>query len=373
MTNDYKDNINRHDLGQGKEYIEPFVPTTTMSNYSNLKIISEGYYEFISFDDDDYYNEKELHGIMNYSGKEIVPPYFDSIITANYENSIYFIGRTENQFYLYDQKGNSIEWNLLQCCGVTQIYKFKMDDKEISISNHGEIIIPPLYDKIENIGFKLGWFKVQKNNLWGIWNNNGELLPPKYDNIYYEVHRLCSFKNYYELNGDVYEKHDLCNELNGIILKEGNRLGFIDYSEKIIIPKYQDIKIIDSNYLAVKIANKWGIINHDEEIIIMPQYKEFDFSDNIFIVQKDNSYGCINIKNEIILPFIYNIIIGDYYNEKLHARIENKKFVFDFNGEIISEANIVNCLSKGYEKFRTAIEYDSRNINLFTDEENTII
>lgn len=346
------------------ESIEPL----KANDYSNFRVISEGFYEFITFDSDDYYKNTELHGVIDCYGGEIVPPYYDFIAPVNYENLIYFIA-IKYGVYLYDQKGNSTEGVLLQYCGPNQYYKFKIEDnKEILISVNGEIIIPPLYDNIEDIGFKFGWLKVKKNNLWGIWKNDRELIKPKYDDIFHEEHKLLlPNKIYYELNGDAYGFHN--NNLHAIILREKDKLGIIDCSEKFILPKYQGIQIIDSGYLAIKETDKWGVINRDEEIIIPPQYEEFDFDflANIFIVQKEGSYGCINIKNEIIIPLIYNNIICDCDNEKLYARKKDKQFVFDFKGKIISESNLVNYLYTGYEKSKIALEYDSRNINLFDE------
>lgn len=368
MIDDYKSIKSEHNLEQGKEPLKSFVPITYMSNSSNFKVISEGFYEFISFDDDDYYNKNERHGVIDCSGREIVPPYFDYIVSVNYESSIYFIGISENKSYLYDQKGNSIEWELLQSCGFSQIYKFKIGNKEISISNHGEIIIPPLYDNIENIGFKFGWFKIQKDNLWGIWKNDFELYPPIYEEIYCE--ELNGFLSHrYETTGDAFSENSLDNIIHGIKIKQKGKIGIIDYSERFLAPKYEDIKIISDNCFAIRLFKKWGIIDSDEKIIITPKYEELIFEDEIFIVKKGNAYGCVNIKDEIIIPFIYDLILNDN-NGVLWAKKDNKRYKLETDGTIVSETIFIKDYSLGYDELEMVFEHDSCNINLFTDFEH---
>ena len=351
---------------QNKELSDIFIPQELIFKFANLKIVSEGYYQFSSFSDDDYYNEHELYGISDQFGNVIVAPYFDDILSIKYNDNIYFITIIHEgiygieESYLYDQNGNEIDlitlrggFGYLNGCYISKIYKFKIDNNYMLISNNGKIIIPPLYDEVENLESPF-WFKVKKNNLWGIWKENSELHPPIYNDIYLDY--SYTLKTY------------------GIIIKEKEKFGFTDFSGNFIKPQYEKIETFDDNYLAIKELNRWGIINRKKETIILPQYEKIIYGGKLFIAQKNFFYGCVNHKNEIVIPFIYDQILYDHniYDdyETLWAKRKNKIYKLKIDGTIVSESIFIKDYSLGYNELEIVLEHDSKNINLFTDIEH---
>lgn len=358
--------------------INSFGKTIIPSYFTDIKPFKECYFLVLNTVVMDIDDTREVWGLYDIFGNEILLPMWESISFITYQDQLFFITYltdyvkhkdftgeyfvTEKRYFLFDQNGNAFIIKEIQTENCDNIaFKCKFKDKYMVFSNSNNIIIPPLYDEIEDLGYKYGWFKIKKNNYSGIWGDNKEICPPIYEEIIYDD----LFLSYPIKNYDRYSQH----ELNTIKIKHENKFGTIDRSGNLIQPEYQDIEIISEDYIAIKMQNKWGIINCKKEIIISPQYEEIKFEDDIFFVKKGTTYGCVNIENEIVIPFVYDLILPDInYFGVLWARKGNKRYELKTDGTIVSESIFIKDYSLGYDEWETIFEQDSCNVNLFSDK-----
>lgn len=302
-------------------------------------------------------------GVCEEQGTMIIAPIWDSIHTVAYFEENFIITTkilkniyTFNDKYecsLFDTRGNEIPTKELQDNISEVLFKFSYNDKEGVLSNLHGIVIPPLYDKVEDIGFKFKWFKIKQNEFWGIWRQEAELYPPKYNNIFLEEHEFSWISN--------------DRELNIIKIEMNNKWGIIDFRERFIEPKYEDVQPIWYDFIKVKDSGKWGLANTNGDVITPLLYDEIIFANvNLFIAKMDDKYGCINFRNELIIPFSYDLILSDKDGD-LHAKKDIEHFCFDDEGNFLRKMNIIKDYSLGYDRFEFALEQDCENINLFVD------
>ncbi len=178
-------------------------------------------------------------------------------------------------------------------------------------------------------------FPIKVNNKWGLINANGDvILNPIYDAI-------GEFKQYGY----------------AVMQREGN-VGMLNSAgTEIILPQYDDIKVLDSTLIAVmtneewKVVNlngkvilnngyerirvweggflgymqngKWGIVNHEGIDICLPSFDGIRFMENgYFQTQTENLVGLLGIDGTIILDPIadkievFNDQLFFYQNEK---------------------------------------------------------
>lgn len=159
-------------------------------------------------------------------------------------------------------------------------------DRYGAIDVKNSIKIPFTFESLENDGVVI---RGKKNELWGLYDNEGnELIPHRYDKLY-----------------------RFSEGLIGAVLE--NKVGFIDTHDNIIIPfKY-----------------------------IYSEYNEPIFSDGVACVLSHDengkeAYGYINHFDKIITPFCYDYSVTMKYNaiENItseyneYGRIDYKKVVF---------------------------------------------
>lgn len=95
----------------------------------------------------------------------------------------------------------------------------------------------------------------------------------------------------------------------GMILAElGNKHGYIDINQKIIVPfEYDDIDLFNHELASVKKNGKYGFINRKGKIVIPLQFEDetYFYKTGLALVKKNNLYGFINKKGKEIIPIIY--------------------------------------------------------------------
>lgn len=133
----------------------------------------------------------------------------------------------------------------------------------------GNVKIPFIYDKIENIRYSSGdKFYVCKQGKWGMVNIKNEILASfEYDSIdYHWVHQ------------------------NNIIVKKNNKWGLLDTTNRVMLPvEYDSIKYYDGVFLVKK--GKWGLAN--KEGVLLMDFRANNKNDiyysGVFIVLKENN------------------------------------------------------------------------------------
>lgn len=189
-------------------------------------------------------------GIINLNNEIIIP----------FENNEFFNGIFENQ---NDRKNQ----------GIT---KFKGGNYKYGcIDSTGKTVIQPIYDEIE---FNENFFKVKKNDLWGLLNHQGNII--------------------------VDVKYDWPPSINNGIITIYENLKITLYDSigtKLNNQKYDFVGNRKDNFIVVKYENKYNYINHHG----IEQFKNsfqnaFPFENNWASILIDNKAYLLNMQGKMI-------------------------------------------------------------------------
>jgi hypothetical protein len=104
------------------------------------------------------------------------------------------------------------------------------------------------------------------------------------------------------------------DEKGMIFAEKGNKYGYIDIHEKILVPfEYDDLTLFSEELACVKKKGKFGFINRNGKVVIPVQYENETYFQKAGVarVKKNNYYGFINKKGKEVIPIIYkNANIG---------------------------------------------------------------
>lgn len=255
------------------------------------------------------------YGLIDYSGKEILPTEYDSI--------------------------EALE-------GVKNSIVITKEEKLGLCNNKGDIIIEPQYKEIKSVGddYRNGYVVVNSDNKYGLIDFTKQvILEEKYE----EVKTVVGTNLY--------------------VVKEEGKLKIINKDlETLVENKFDDVKQINGENLVFVKNKKYGIMNIAGQIRTKAEYDNIEYIfDNYYIAKKSDKYGIINIENENILPFEYEKISyrkeADFIEvEKKNAEfteILNNKFEKQLEG-IITEVNT----DKEYIRVRIGDEYKYYNFKL---------
>ena len=292
---------------KGKEIIKDYDKVEAILNYDKNEKISYEKTAFVVQKDGKY-------GLVNYSGKELLAPTYDSIKALyGVENSL-----------LIEKEG-----------------KFGICTSE------GTIIIDPIYKMVEKIGDdnKNGYIVVNEENKCGIIGfDKGIILDTQYD----EIKGVC---------GD-----------NIYAVKENDGFVLINKSgEKIIDNEFEDIVSINKDLVVVVKDGKCGVVNISGETKIDFKYDALTYTNgNYFIARQDENYGVVALDGSEALPInSINItyvsqgdfIIADYTeNGSLISKVYDSNYNEKLKG-VVSEINS----TKGYIRIYKDNEYKYYN------------
>lgn len=353
-------------------------------------------------------------GVIDENGDEIIAPsYEEMIIIPNNKNDIFLC--------TYDVDYDTGE------------YKTKaLNSKDEEIFNqYSKIEAVENQDENNNLWYENNILKVQKDNKWGIIDNQGkEIVPVEYDSI----SALKGIKNALLVQKDgkygiiddegkiiIDTKYEEISNLGkdnkeGYIVKDETGLyGIIDYSKNSVLEnKYQEIEKVYGNDLyvvsqdgkqklirksgeeiltkgfeqitailkekdkgVIYISNgKYGIMSLDGTNILKAQYDNLiEAKENIFIATKNGKQGIIDINGEEKVPFNYTSIIydekGDIYiaeNEQFNSDIMNNQFEIKQSGILIE-----NNTEDGYFELRKDDKYVYYNFKFEEKEVKDIL
>ncbi|MCI4670512.1 MAG: WG repeat-containing protein [Bacteroidia bacterium] len=138
---------------------------------------------------------------------------------------------------------------------------------------------------------------------------------------------------------------EVLNE-NLIYVKEGNKIGFINFNGKEIIPvEFDAVKSFSEDILPVNkgaiekdyesVGGKWGFWNREGKEIIPIKYEDAQiFREGLAPVKLNGKYGFINLNDEVILDFKYED--AKPFREGFAAvKIEGKWGFIDKKGNIV--------------------------------------
>lgn len=345
-----------------------------------------------------YTNEK--WGVIDQTGKIIVEPTYDEIITipdtktdlficvydVDYTNDTYktkvIDSKNKEKFTGYDlvevienKDSNNILWY------EEDVLRVKKDNKYGLIDYNGKEILPTEYDSIEALEGVKNSLIIKKEEKIGLCDNQGNIIiEPEYKEIkaigddYKNGYVVINSDNKYGLVDFTkqviletkYEEVKPVVSSNMYIVKEDGKLKVIDKDlETLFENKFDDVKQLNSENIIFVKNKKYGIMNTKGEITTKAEYDNIEYIfDNYYIAKKSGKYGIIDVNNEKIVPFDYEKISyrkeADFIEvEKKDAEsteILNNRFEKQLEG-IITEVNI----EKGYIRIRTNDEYKYYN------------
>lgn len=254
------------------------------------------------------------YGIINLSGKELLPCEYDEIIAIS---------------------------------GIENALKILKDGKYGVCDNEGKIILKPEHADIINLGKdnKSGFIVKNAEGKYGIIDFSANLvLDTKYDEI---------VKVY---GNDLYVVKQAGKQV--LVNKEGTEVLTSGFDEIVEILKNVE------NGVIYKKDNKYGVMKTNGEVTVEAIYQELKESKSgIFIAKKDDKYGVIDLEKNQKVEFKYNSM---YYNEKADLYIGED---VNFNNEIIDNTYSIKLAGilvdldteKGYLSLRQGEDYKYYN------------
>lgn len=280
---------------------------------------------------------KDRHGMVNYSGKEIIPPEYDNIEYQEYmgeSGGAYYIVKQGMKYGVFDVHGNIIiplQNNKLDVIpsGQGPFFVYENQTRKGIIDIYNNIIIKPVYDYVdydERRGDKNGksFFKACSESGCDIF----DILGNKIFSININSHDILQLnENYYAVNipynddkgekvyifdnkGKKTAKIDNARILSALSDKyilfaglspEGHHgLGVANYKGNIIMHPRKDVsnisRVSDNGLIKYSKQAKYGIIYNDK-IILEPEYKKiYFFRGHVMILnhEQDEKYYYIS-------------------------------------------------------------------------------
>jgi len=287
-----------------------FAENINFGDYYNCSDFSEGYACVKVSSDSNYFfidkNERDV---------------FDRSFTAASSFSE-GLACCQNEKYRYgyiDKSGNDkIPFSFQYASDFSEgLASVTINDKYGYIDNSGKEIIPIEFDEIFN--FIGEYAKVNINGMYGIIDNKGKLIIP----AIYESIKHCAYDFFIVQKKEYY----LCKNW-----------GVIDVNDNIILPfGFDEITLLNNNFIKVSIKKKIGLYNHNFEELFLPKYDILtDFRNNLSMVKLNGHWGLIDNKGEEVVSPKYDEI-SDFVDGIARVKLHNWDFDFiDKNGNNIT-------------------------------------
>jgi hypothetical protein len=322
-------------------------------------------------------------GVLNNSGKEIIPVNFSQIISD--DEVIYTRNHGKHgKWSLFDYYGyrkTKIKYDSVRPISEGRI-SIKRNGKWGFIDRYGVEVIPPIFDEVNkfNDGLAMVTFYgedgiIDRAGKWivtpaliDIWAHDNNTLLGKVNGQYqikkFNGELVYFTRNHLEMTSTgfierdsagvilrkiswtgTYEYYNTENKIvmaggSGLLIfKENGKYGFRDQQHRIIIAnRYEAVKPFHQRMAAIKINSKWGFINLDEEIMVQPRYDSVGhFIGHACITKKNSLFGVINLKGEEIIPNQYQQI-APLGSGQFRVQKNGKWGVLDENGAMVIHA-----------------------------------
>ena len=260
-------------------------------------------------------------GVINEFGKEVIKIEYDTLEhpKRDYIESSTFVARKNNYFILFDEKGKKVADKIkgYSFDRVTiqnknkSVYQIQnLSGQYGVIGDNGEVLIPIIYDEIDEFrGDSVT--AVKSKNKSGLIKSNNEIV--------------------YPINNDWILRD---KNLDFYIVKKDNKAGIINKSFLPVLGfNYQDITPCHynpKNLFIAKKNDKFGVIGLRGNIIIPFEYDElsnwveYGPGANYHFITKDKKKGLITIQGKNVIPPVYDKLL--FINNQTIILVKNKKF-----------------------------------------------
>jgi len=146
-------------------------------------------------------------------------------------------------------------------------------------------------------------FPIKVNNLWGLMDEQGELLiRPRYE-------AMGEFKKF-----------------GYAIIQQKKMVGVInEFGREVIPPGYQDLKILDSTLFAVMVAEDWMVINLEETVVLKKGYERVQIWEKKYLAYRQNGkWGVRSITGDPIIAPEYedlSYLQNGYFQSSTNKKI----------------------------------------------------
>lgn len=292
-------------------------------------VIVEPVYKYVGQFKDGYcvvYNDDMKCGIINRTGREVVPAVFDE---ATLPNEGMLRVRNGNLWGFFDTTGHkAIDFQYRTVSDFNEGLAVANDDSDSSTVKYGYInkenrfVIPAKFEFA--MTFNEGFAVVKNYDRYGMIDRKGnEVMPCKYIGVSGMIDGRCfaydvetelaaMFDNKMkQLTDFKYSEIPYYSE-DFYIARMGGHYTYLDKKGRERFGLFEELSGFFEGYSMVKQNGKYGIINRKGKIILPIEYDnsgwramEYIFSENLAMVEKDNKYGFVNKQGEIVIPIIY--------------------------------------------------------------------
>ena len=223
------------------------------------------------------------YGYIDETGKEVIPCIYDDV--NDFSEGMARV-KKDGKWYYIDTVGEKIGMNRMQndfVEGLARAVRYDSihDDKWGYKDEYGNVVIPPIYDRVND--FSEGLASVEKGRKYGYIDKTGkEVIPFIYDSALDFSEGLASVE------------------------KDG-KWGYIDTTGVEVIPFTYDYAGDFSSGLApVKKDGKYGFIDKTGKLVIPCEYDNtWSFSEGLVHVEKGGKHGFIDKTGKVVIPCKY--------------------------------------------------------------------
>jgi len=334
-----------------------------------------------------YYAKSETrYGLINSSGKFILPMIYKSVFSAG-EPGVYEVKDTMDKAALFDANSQrfiteavfyeierfseglaivkkpmqpyGFQWGAVDAKGNIVIpaeyeylgslkeglMNFKKDGKLGFMDKNMQVVIPTMYYNYADFSNGLAVAKAAETGKVGyIDKKNIFVIPAKYEdaNGFYKGYAVVARKKSYTSGGAGKPSITTPGEML-LIDKEGKELTPSPYDN---ISLYND-----GGLFVVTKDKKKGVIDSTGKLLLPVEQKEAssDYNGNIIFRAQDDKYGMINNKGDVIMKPEYEYIASALY-DKMYFKKDGRYAVMDKNRKIIIPADSALSISRGKKR-----------------------
>ncbi len=278
------------------------------------------------------YQKDGKFGLVNFEGKKITNPIYESIEGLPYKEGELLI-KKDGKFGVINIKGNELIKNEYDSISVDGYYS----------PDNGYKYAGYIVSNTTNEGYRYGYLNYKRKLL----------LKPEYNQL----------SRFIDINDD---------ENAYILASKNGRYGVLKNEEQLITNEYQSIEYDESNNIfTIELSKKYGVSNLEGKIIVPAEYKQIDIT-GIYLYARNDQGVTVYNTDGTQANIDTNIAILNTSNEKYRIRIDNKdgtKYgVIGKNGEQIIEEQY-NYIEYLYDNYFIASNRNSK-LGIIDDKNN---